>query len=295
MIEALRAALEIQGLKVQRVTPLTGGMINQSARLETNEGPIFIKLNVNAPPELFQKEAQGLRALAASQTVRVPQVLHVADATSETPAFLLLEWIEAAPPAEQAAMTRRFAEDLAALHQAPAPDEFGWQQDNYLGELLQINTPCASWPQFYSECRLEPQIALARQRKLLPLHRERLLFSILNRLDGWLSDFEAHPSLLHGDLWSGNYITSGQQTVLVDPAVYYGEREIEMAFIELFGDFPPGFMSAYQHVFPLQNGYHKRRTLHQLYPLLVHLNHFGETYGILLDNACHQILETFRL
>jgi fructosamine-3-kinase len=191
-------------------------------------------------------------------------------------------------------MTRRFAEDLAALHQAPVPDGFGWQQDNYLGELVQINTPCASWPQFYRECRLEPQIALARQRKLLPLHRERPLFSILNHLEPWLSDFEARPSLLHGDLWSGNYITSGQQTVLVDPAVYYGEREMELAFVELFGDFPPGFLSAYQHFFPLQEGYQRRRALHQLYPLLVHLNHFGETYGILLDNACRQILETYQ-
>jgi fructosamine-3-kinase len=291
MIEALRAVLEDQGLKVQSVTPLTGGMINQATRLQTSEGPFFIKANVNAPPGLFQKEAEGLCALTTTQTVRVPKVLHFAEATSEAPAFLLLEWIESAAPDNQSDMTRRFAQDLAALHQAPAPEKFGWQNDNYLGELSQINTPCASWPQFYRECRLEPQISLAQARKLLPVTREKLLHSLMSRLDDLLGDFQARPSLLHGDLWSGNYITSGEQTVLVDPAVYYGEREMEIAFIELFGDFPPGFIAAYQHYFPLQDGYQKRRPLHQLYPLLVHLNHFGETYGILLDNACRQILE----
>lgn len=292
MTPELLDTLAAHGWNVRSSQPLGGGMINQAARLETGDGPLFVKWNEKAPVGLFEREAEGLRALAATKTVRVPEVAHVAPATPLTPAFLVLEWIETAPCVDQAAATERFAGELAALHQAAAPSSFGWSRDNFLGELPQINEPGLSWPRFYDDCRLEPQIEIARKRGLLPAHRERLLDSVLNRLDALLAGLPSRPSLIHGDLWSGNFIGAGQQTVLVDPAVYYGEREMEIAFIELFGGFPPGFVDFYRQIFPLQDGYEQRRPLHQLYPLLVHLNHFGETYGMQLDGACHRVLNT---
>jgi fructosamine-3-kinase len=292
MKPALLDALAAQGWNVRSAQPLSGGMINQAARLETDDGPLFIKWNEQAPYGLFEAEAEGLRALAATQTIRVPQVLHTAPASPQTPAFLALEWIETAPPVDQVKMTRRFAEELAAVHQAPAPSTFGWINNNFLGELVQINNFTASWPRFYNDCRLQSQIALAREKGLLPSSRERLLDMVVNNLEVLLADFEPRACLIHGDLWCGNFITTAQQTVLIDPAVYYGEREMELAFIELFGGFPSGFVDAYRQVFPLQKGYERRRPLHQLYPLLVHLNHFGETYGTRLEGACRQLLET---
>lgn len=288
MNAALHEAIQQCGLTILASQPLSGGMINKAARLETNGGTFFIKLNNNAPSGLFEREVEGLRALAATNTVRVPEVFHLADAAPPNPAFLILEWIESAPPRRQ--FTRRFAEDLANLHQGAAPNSFGWHNDNYLGELRQINTREKSWRRFYREYRLKPQIELARERKLLPARRATLLNQILEKLDNLLDDFEPKPALLHGDLWSGNFIATGDNVVLIDPAVYFGEREMEIAFIELFGSFPTDFVETYHQIFPLDKGYEKRRPLHQLYPLLVHLNHFGETYGLLLDNTCRQIL-----
>lgn len=286
---ALRETLKSCGLTVLSSQPLSGGMINQAARLETTNGPFFIKLNVQAPPALFEREVEGLRAIKGTNTVPVPEVFHFAEAQKEVPAFLILEWIPGAPPGLE--FTRRFAEDLANLHQTLVPDFFGWHSDNFLGELPQINTKEKSWPRFYGECRLKPQLSLARARKLLPAHREKLLDAILNNVDDLLGDFEPRPTLLHGDLWSGNFISMGKHAVVIDPAVYYGEREMEIAFIELFGGFPPDFVATYNQILPLQKGYEKRRFVHQLYPLLVHLNHFGETYGARLDNTCRQILD----
>lgn len=288
MNSALRAALLELGYNVQSVTLLSGGMINQAARLKTNNGPLFIKLNTQAPPDLFEREAEGLRALAATKTIRVPEVLHIAPATEETPTFLLLEYIQSSPQSPD--FSRRFAEDLAELHQMPSGQQFGWPNDNYLGELSQINTLCESWPRFYRDCRLMPQIETVRKNKLLHQSRESQLQKILETCETTLTDFEPRPSLLHGDLWSGNFLSTGDEAVVIDPATYWGEREMEIAFIELFGGFPADFASTYQQIFPLQKGYERRRPLHQLYPLLIHLNHFGETYGPQLDALCHQIL-----
>jgi len=287
--QALEDALNTQ---LVSATLLSGGMVNQAARVEAQDGPIFVKWHEDAPSGLFAAEANGLCALGVTNTIRVPQVLTFRDAAPAALAYLALEYIEERRPADQAVFTSNFAEALAALHRSTfSPDGFGLPEDNYLGTLRQINTPHAHWPTFYRDCRLLPQIEIAQQRKLLPPDRERLLMQVIDNLETLLSDLEAKPCLLHGDLWSGNFLTVGNEAAVIDPAVYYGEREIEMAFVELFGGFPPGFIETYSAAYPLDAGYVQRRPLHQLYYLLVHLNYFGETYGPNVERSCQLTLQ----
>lgn len=280
-----QAVEEALDAPVRDAAPIGGGMICHAARVGlTDHTDVFVKWGRDDTPDLFAAEADGLRRLRDARALRVPEVLAVGDA------FLLLEYVAPHLPADDVGFAKRFGEGLARLHQNSAA-LFGLDRDNYLGRFAQINTPPRrDWPAFYRDCRLMPQIALARDLGLLPTGRERLLDSVLGRLDVLLKGLASRPALLHGDLWSGNFLAAGDEPVLVDPAVYYGEREMEIAFIELFGGFPPGVLPAYRAAFPLDPGYERRRPLHQLYPLLVHLNHFGERYGPHVDGVCRRLL-----
>ncbi len=273
-----------------QATPLTGGDVNHAALISTASGRCVVKWKPDAPPGLFESEADGLRRLHDTGAIRVPEVLAFDD-TAE-PSWLALEYISTDPPGDPRQFARRFAEALAALHRGnPAPNGlFGLDRDNYLGSQPQRNAPMNSWAAFYRDQRLLPQIERARDLGLLPVSRSILLAQITDQMDRLMADFAPSPVLIHGDLWSGNFLSAGDEPVLIDPAVYYAEREVEMAYTELFGGFPPGFHAAYHAAFPLQDGYEQRRALHQLYPLLIHLNHFGETYGPALDRACRQSL-----
>lgn len=279
--------------EIRQVRPLSGGDVSRAAWVETEiAGNIVIKWHQNAPPGLFDAEADGLSRLRRTRIFRVPEVLALDDAA--VPAWIALEALPAQPqPTNSIRFGQRFGEALAALHHDhPAPDHcFGLERGNYLGSQPQDNTLTSDWPTFYRDRRLLPQIARAKRLGLLPPEREQLLKQVTNALDTLLSEFIPQPVLIHGDLWSGNFLYLGDdQPVLIDPAVYYAEREVEIAYTELFGGFPPGFHAAYQAAWPLSGGYERRRPLHQLYPLLIHLNHFGETYGPAVDNACRNSL-----
>lgn len=310
---ALHNALtQALGSEPLRAFPLSGGMVNEAARVETASGSIFVKWKADAPPGLFAAEADGLERLRAAGALRVPRVLAFQDRTSplqkmdfagpvekagqDTPGnhlpFLALEYIEERKPTDPRRFAQRFGEGLAALHrEAVSPfDAFGLENDNYIGTMPQPNTPCVPWPDFYRRRRLLPQIEIVRQRRLLPPEREHRVLQVVERLEELLEGLDSRPALLHGDLWSGNFLPAGEEPVLIDPAVYYGEREVEMAFVELFGGFPAGFLPAYHAAYPLDAGYERRRPLHQLYPLLVHLNHFGERYGPDVDRVCRLYL-----
>jgi fructosamine-3-kinase len=239
---------------------------------------------------MFAAEVAGLRALANTKAVAIPQVIDWAPAQNQGAAFLLLEWIEEKLPNSDEDFVRKFAEDLVALHSAPGGNNFGWTSDNFIGLLAQANNPHNNWCEFYRDCRLAPQLEIAKRKAKMPPRRTDLIQRVMDNLEALLRDFEPRPSILHGDLWSGNFIQSGERPYLIDPAVYRGERELEIAFIELFGGFPAGFINTYKQIFPLQPGYERRRPLHQLYPLLVHLNHFGETYGNDVERACELAL-----
>lgn len=286
LVDLLSGAL---GAEPADATPVGGGMINRAARVRVRDSDVFVKWNERAPPHFFAVEADGLNRLRDVGALRVPDVLTFEDNAEEGLAFLALEFIESIPPQNPERIARRFGEGLAALHQNVSPDgAFGLDTDNYIGTLPQRNSARTDWAEFYRDCRLLPQIAIAHGRGFLDEERERGLLRIVERLPVLLADLPPRPALLHGDLWNGNFVPSGDEPVVMDPAAYYGEREMEIAFIELFGGFPPGLVPAYQAAFPLDPGYARRRPLHQLYPLLVHLNHFGEGYGPDVDAICRR-------
>jgi fructosamine-3-kinase len=281
----VREALQARFGSVGAAEPLSGGDVARAARVATGQGTVFVKWKADAPPGFFALEADGLNRLRTAGALRVPEVLEIGD---ETP-FLALEAIAVQPPNDERRFGRRLGEGLAALHRGnAAPDGlFGLDVDNYLGSQPQPNTPQADWWSFYRDCRLAPQIEKAKQRRLVPPERARLLGRVLEEIETLLDDFPAAAVLIHGDLWRGNILSAaGDEPILIDPAVYYGEREVEIAYTELFGGFPQDFLPAYHSAFPLDPGYERRRPLHQLYPLLVHLNHFGESYGPSVDLAC---------
>lgn len=260
---------------------VSGGDINQAACLETAQGRLFIKWNPCVPQGMFEAEARGLGTLRAAGTpLKIPQVIAQSDE------FLILEWL---PTARATPLTvQRLGEGLAALHQTTAT-QHGFTGDNFIGRLPQSNTYEKRWPAFYREQRIRAQIDIARRAGTLPAERERRLNALCDRMETLLPNVA--PALLHGDLWGGNWLATEAETpALIDPAAYWGHREVDLAMTELFGGFPPSFYAAYQAAFPLEAGYHERRPLYQLYFLLVHLNLFGESYGSQVDAILRRYL-----
>lgn len=283
---------QVLGKAPTKIHYIGGGSINQAARVEVGKETYFVKWKYNAPSLFFEREGRGLHLLREVGAIRVPEVIHQEEAAPDHPAYLILEWIEESPRAEPLTFAVTFGRALAELHRIESPDAlFGLDHDNFIGELPQSNKANPSWITFYRERRLLPQIEIARTRKRLPLARQRLLRGVVDTLEDSLQGAATTPALIHGDLWGGNFlVTAGNQPVLVDPAVYYADREIEIAFTELFGGFPPGFLAAYREAFPLTGGYERRRLVYQLYPLLVHLNLFGERYGAQIDTLCGRLM-----
>jgi fructosamine-3-kinase len=279
------------GAPVEDAQPVYGGDINQAAHFRAGGARYFVKWHTDAPPDMFPAEAHGLRELAAAEAIRVPAVIAQGDETGDCPAFLVLEWIETGSKHGSGSRDTmaRFGEALAALHRHTAA-QHGLARDNFIGRLPQPNPQAASWVAFYCDQRIGFQMELARQRGRLPSRRERLLTRLMDRLDDLLDDDEIVPSLLHGDLWGGNYLVDDQgDAVLIDPAVCYGHREMDLAMSELFGGFGVRFYEAYRAAYPL-DGYNDRRALYQLYYILVHLNLFGESYGGRVDSiAAHYV------
>jgi len=260
-----------------------GGCINQASVLEGTDGRrYFVKLNRAARAAMFAAEADGLDALDAAAVIRVPRpVCHGADATH---AWLVLEYIEF----DGSARAADLGHALAALHRTTQA-RFGWWRNNTLGATPQSNAECADWCEFWRLRRLAPQLDLARQngasRAILDAG-ERLL----SDLDRLLGRHRPPPSLLHGDLWGGNYGFAGGVPVLFDPAVYYGDREADLAMTELFGGFPAAFYAAYQEAWPLDSGYATRKTLYNLYHVLNHFNLFGGGYAGQAERMLRQLL-----
>lgn len=277
----VRDSVEVAlGTTIKDIQMVYGGDINQAAQLTLYGGDrVFLKWNRRVKPDFFEAEANGLRTLAQPQAIRIPAVL----AVGSNPAFLVTEWVE---PGGRGLMDVEFAErlghELAELHSAVGV-QHGLEVDNYIGSLPQHNTPSSSWVEFFRDQRIGAQVDIARQRGKLPAERQDALERLQNWLPVFLDDESIQPSLLHGDLWGGNYMVANNgDPVLIDPAVYYGHREMDLAMTELFGGFSPGFYDAYHEVYSL-DGYEQRRQLYQLYPLLVHMNLFGGGYAARVD------------
>jgi protein-ribulosamine 3-kinase len=251
-----------------------GGSVNRCYRWLTAREPMFVKVGPPLAQAAFAAEADGLRELQAAHALRVPEVL--ATGVVDAAAFLALEWIERGAADE--ACERRLGAGLAALHGVSAP-RFGWRRDNTIGRTPQANDWSTDWMEFFRERRLRPQLALAAQRgfgHLLAERGERLL----GALPVLLAGHSPRASLLHGDLWGGNWLASaGGEPVLLDPAVYYGDRETDLAMTRLFGGFGAAFYEAYRAAAPLPAGAALRAELYNLYHVLNHANLFGGGYA----------------
>lgn len=254
----------------ERAVAAAGGSINRAFVLEGAGVRYFVKLNAASRAAMFEAEAAGLAALAATDTIRVPRAIcWGADAGH---AWLVLEHLALQPAGDW----RGFGAALAALHRHTAA-HFGWVRDNTIGSTAQPNRQNQDWVVFLREQRLGCQLELALRNGHRTLARDGA--RLLERLPVFFSGYQPTPSLLHGDLWSGNAaFLPGGAAVIFDPAVYFGDREADLAMTELFGGFADGFYRAYRTAWPLDDGYRVRKDLYNLYHLLNHLNLFGAGY-----------------
>lgn len=266
----------LEGLRVPSInlSGIGGGSINHTYRLLVNQKfPFFLKTNKAAEfPGLFEKEKQALEFLASKKIICVPSVRYYG--TWEDDQLLILEWIEQGLRTES--FWVRFGEELANLHQC-TDSHFGFAYDNYMGALPQKNQPADSWVEFFIQQRLTPQIQMALNNNLISKQEADAFESLYKKLDT-IFNIE-NPSLLHGDLWSGNFMCNERsEPVLIDPAVYYGHRSVDLAMTTLFGGFDKAFYFSYAHHYPFPPNYQEQWDICNLYPLLIHLNLFGQSY-----------------
>lgn len=283
-----RALADLGASGLSRIEPVAGGCINRGARLETTSGAaFFLKWNPSISAGVFEAEVDGLRALRGADALRVPEPLAWGGG-GDAAAWLIMEQLapRARPgPTYDVALGR----GLAALHGARAArsppgrasDRFGWHIDNWIGSLTQSNRPAESWADFWRDERIVPQLATATNHGYLMGGAGQVMDALVDVIGRALADVDgAVPSLLHGDLWSGNaYPGPEGEPVIIDPAVYRGHAEVDLAMTELFGGFGAGFYGAYRESRGISEAYDEyRRDLYQLYYLLVHVNLFGTSY-----------------
>ena len=273
----LKSRLEkILSEPIKSTSSVSGGCIADSRKLQLDSGKVyFLKQLRGSSSGAFDAEERGLKELRKSGTVNVPEFV------CKGPDFLLLQWIEAGYSRSSSSMEmlgRQFAE----LHRYRGK-KFGFSEDNLLGDSPQSNKPSKegslSWADFYAENRLEFQTSLAVKNGYATPEMRNLMENLIKKVPDLISGTEEEPSLLHGDLWSGNYLIDERGIPwLIDPAVYYGHREADLAMTSLFGGFSNTFYSAYKSAYPMAPGYAEREPLYQLYHLLNHLNLFGTGY-----------------
>jgi fructosamine-3-kinase len=272
VIDAL--AKEGIGVDPGSARPVGGGSINACYAISSREGHrLFLKVNEADCADMFAAEREGLAELKSAAAVRVPEP--IAHGVADDCAWLLLEHLdlEAGSPAAAARLGRA----LALQHRHTA-ERFGWRRDNWIGSTLQRNVQQSDWTSFFRTYRLGFQLQLAAESGAGPELQDKGE-RVMKRLPVFFEGYAPAPSLLHGDLWGGNWAMTGiGEPVIFDPAVYYGDREADLAMTELFGGFPREFYAAYEAAWPLDPGYRVRRHIYNLYHVLNHLNLFGEGY-----------------
>lgn len=262
------------GKKVVRSKALTGGCVSDAQLLTFEDASTCFMKTACAYPDAFQQEAKGLQELKKANCIRIPEVLYVDQDC------LLLEEIKLGEQSDH--FFADFGRQLARLHQYGAL-RFGFPQNNYIGNTPQVNVcnhlEATNWCDFYYNKRLLYQYKLAEEKRLVGPELKNGFILLENRIEEILEGSEEKPALLHGDLWSGNFLCDHQsQACLIDPAVYYGHREAELAMTRLFGGFSTHFYSSYQKTYPLPEGYDYRQNIYMLYHVLNHLNLFGRSY-----------------
>lgn len=280
-LEDALSAIIGKGTKVRSMDRIAGGDINDAFRLRLSSGDdIFMKSNKKENISFFEAEAAGLGAIAGTGAVSTPELFCTGcDEGRGGFSFLLMAFIDGRRGGARRWGT--FGEELAAMHRAPTDGlvqngEYGFYGDNYIGAGRQVNRPCHSWVSFFRDYRLE--IQFRRAKRYFGAADLRKITYLLEHLDRFLVEPE-QPSLIHGDLWSGNVMAGPDGKLwVIDPAAYVGHAEADIAMTELFGRFPGEFYAAYQNAGLLAPGYERRRDLYNLYHLLNHLNLFGSAY-----------------
>ena len=266
--EALKSSIQEQlDLSIRKTIPVHGGDINRAARIELESGKsVFVKWNASAPNQMFATEAKGLQLLGSTES------------------FLVLEWVPEDEGNDDTSF--EFGRQLARLHRNSS-DSFGLDHDNFIGRLRQRNNQHSNWPDFFAIERIEPQVKMG-------IESGKLTRSVLRNAERMYRRFGSvfpneQPALLHGDLWSGNYMfTQAGKTSIYDPAVYFGHREMDLAMTRLFGGFSANFYEGYQAEYPLEAGFKNRTDLYNLYPILVHANLFGGSYCRQAENIINR-------
>jgi fructosamine-3-kinase len=287
--ESLTLALEEATSQVVRDSRrLHGGDVSDAYCVTfANEEKLFVKTHRNAPAGMFKAEAKGLQWLAKANALHIPHVVAYSSEDQTQAPFIALEYVEQGRTT--ALYDEQLGHGLAKLHQSGA-DTFGLSFDNFIAVLPQSNTPKPTWKEFYHTCRLEPLLTHATRKHLISTSLRLKFDALFSRMSTLVGPDEP-PHRLHGDLWSGNALCNHQgKPCLIDPAVYGGHREMDLAMMHLFGGFRTRCFDAYHEAYPLCPGHAERIPLYQLYPLLVHVNLFGSSYIPSVENALNQLL-----
>ena len=264
--------------EINDIRPVSGGDINEAFLIALSDGSrVFLKENTRENADFFRAEMTGISAIRKTGAIRVPVILDTG--IVENRSYLMMEYLDSAPRKRD--YWERFGRELAAMHRADPSEwtpggNYGFPEDNYIGAGRQVNDVHTRWIDFFRDCRLEVQFR--RAGAYFDAAGRKAVQRLLDHLDRYLTE-PAHPSLLHGDLWSGNFVTGPEgYACLIDPAVYTGHAEADLAMTELFGGFAPAFYDAYREENEILPGYSDRRDLYNLYHLLNHLNLFGGGY-----------------
>lgn len=270
--EKLATVLGVE-VVVDNYSYVGGGSINETFKITTNKGPFFVKKNsATRFPGMFEKEATGISLLGDSKEIEVPNIVAVGQGSND--AFLILDFINSG--SKSSLFWSKFGAQLASMHKHTT-ESFGLDHDNYIGSLYQRNKKHNNWCDFFREERLQYQVKMARDSGSVNSSDIQSFERFYKELDSIFP--KEPPSLLHGDLWSGNFMVNQDgQPVIIDPAVYYGHREMDLGMTQLFGGFDQQFYESYNYSFPLEKGWKERIQYCNLYPLLVHVNLFGGGY-----------------
>jgi len=277
-----------QAFLLDKHTAIRGGWINQTFRISGKDGrQFFVKLNAADKLAMFSAEVAGLNEIATTQTIRVPQPVAYGIAGSQS--FLVLEHLDLGGSGDSVSLGKQ----LAAMHRCSS-GQYGYMQDNFIGSTRQPNAFSDDWVSFLRERRMKYQLQLASRNGYADL-LDNLGLKLLDALPAYFEGYSPQPSLLHGDLWGGNhsYLPNGTP-VIFDPAIYYGDREADLAMTELFGGYSSDFYTAYRAAYPLHEGYALRRDLYNLYHILNHANMFGGGYARQAEGIMRRLLAIVR-
>ncbi len=263
-----------ENVKVHSSEMLGGGCINHASRLDTNIGKVFLKWNARCNSDVFLREAEGLQELskATEGYLTIPRVL-ASEYVTDQPGFLVLEYLESSNNKHD---DEKLGRGLAMMHRYTS-DRFGFYSDNYCGATPQNNTLCETWEEFFREKRLGFLLKLIQKHRPMSAAVFKYFEKLLTRIPDLIPE-KSTPVLIHGDLWSGNYMNTLSGPALIDPATYYADREMEFAIMTMFGGFSSRFYSAYNEVNPLANDWRSRNELYQLYHIINHYYLFGGGY-----------------